>query len=252
MWQHAKPRPPIARPVPTIPPRSPCHQGHFSPWWHPNQVSYPRNILLWRCLTPAAGRANRAVAGGHSPSWLCCAGIAEAQCGSPCGEHRTSRVKLPVAGLLWTGPCSSLMSTLAGPCSRMPTLAGPCSSYATHVQGRVPPPPLMSHSHRAVFSLVPHTCGAVLPLSHTLTGLCSPYAAHLQGRVSIMPHNCGAVFPLCCTLAGLCSPYPTHLRGRVPPMPHTCGAVFPLCHSLVRLCSYATHTGPSCQVARTK
>ena len=132
-----------------------------------------------------------------------------------------------------------------------------------HLQGRVPlmphtcravspPPILMSHSHRAVFSLVPHTCGAVLPLSHTLTGPCSPYAAHLQGRVSIMPHNCGAVFPLCCTLAGLCSPYATHLRGRVSPMPHTCGAVFPLCHSLVRLCSYATHTGPSCQVARTK
>ena len=235
------PGPPIARLVLTLPPRSPRRQGHFSPRRHPNQVSYPRNIPLWRCLTPATGRANWPAAGGRSHSWLCCAGIAEAQHGSPCGEHRTSRVELPVAKLLRTGPCSPpLMPTLAGPCSRMPTLAGPCSSYATHMQGRVPP--LISHSHRAGFSLVPHTCGTMLPLSHTLAGPCSPFATHLQDRVPLMSHTCRAVFPLCHTLAGPCSPYATHLRGRVPLMPLTSKAVF-LCHTL---------TGPSCQVARTK
>ena len=146
--------------------------------------------------------------GGRSPSWLCCNWIAQVQRGFPCGGHKTSGVKLPIAELLWTGSCFPL-------CHR---LAGPCFPYATHLRGRVT---LMPHTHRAVFPschhlqghvpLMPHTRGPAFPLCHHLAGPCFLYATHSW-----------AVFPLCHSLARLCSPF----------MPLTSKVVFP---------PYATH-----------
>ena len=137
------------------------------------------------CLTPTAGHANQPAAGGHSPSWLCCARIAQAQRGFPCGGHKTSSVKLPVTELLWSGPCPIYANTYRAVFPVCQHLQGCAPLYHTCVS-QCSPPPHMPPSRRAVF-----------PLRHTLPGLCSPYATLLQGHVPLMPHTRGAELPIC-------------------------------------------------------